>query len=187
MKTKFSLLLLFFSFYSGLIFSQTSTPTYCQNDVCTEYLPYKEVKLNGNIPIRMSVYEMIAKLGQPDSSYLDQGWDCGNYIDEAYEVTVYCYGKTQFISSNDKVLLHILNLEDDRFSLNYKGLKLEKGLKETDLEKHFPITYGNYKKHNRKHFVLQMSSPADHLDDSGWIFKLQDNSVTEIRFWWFIC
>lgn len=187
MITKFTLFVLFLSLYSSLAFAQHPIPTYCKNDVCTEYMPLKDVRLNGNIPLKMTVDEMISKLGQPDSSFLDQGWDCGNYIDRAYEVMVYYYGKTQFISSNGTVLLHILNLEDGRFSFTYKDLKLKKGLDKADLERVFPITYRNYIEHKYKNVRVEMESPANHPEGSGWIFSFKGEKVIEIRLWWFIC
>jgi len=137
--------------------------------------------------------ELIRLIGPPDSIIVENDWNCGNYINSDETVKVLYYGKSRFLSSRGTSLLHVLNLEEKRFTFNFNNKTLEKGTSKSDLQKVFPNAVNSFNKklepYNKKGRmkVKMLQNPEREPGGSGWLFRFNGEIIKEIELWWMIC
>ncbi|MFM9984323.1 MAG: hypothetical protein ACKVOK_03775 [Flavobacteriales bacterium] len=157
-------------------------------------LNFDSVKINGNIPLKLSVKSLIEILGQPDSTITEHGWDCGNYLDDLYSVTVYYYGKSRFISSGGEALLHEIYFSDNRLSFGTRDFKISSEISEAELKLLFPKSYTTMleqirtdKQYGERSLSVDMVNQPLNQEGSAFIFYFENGKLSRIELWWFIC
>lgn len=173
-------------------YCQTDKQPDCRNEQCLEVVHFDSVRLNQTIPIRLTADSLVQLLGNPDSIITETEWECGNYIDDEMSVEIYYYGHTRFLVSNGVALLHVLNLEDGRFTFDFESTQIKKGMDLAALKTIFPNAVSALKEgwegYNRdgRMKVLMRENP-DYGESSGWIFSFKGTRIEAITLWWFIC
>ena len=157
-------------------------------------LNFDSVKINGNIPLKLSVKSLFELLGQPDSTIIEEDWDCGNYLDDLYSVTVYYYGKSRFISSGGEALLHEMYFSDNRLSFGTGDFKISSEITESELKLLFPNSYITMleqiradKQYGERRLTVDMVNQPLNQEGSSFIFCFANGNLTHIELWWFIC
>ncbi len=156
-------------------------------------LIFDSVKINGKIPLKLKVVDLLDKLGQPDSIIVEHGWDCGNYLNDSDSVDVYYYGLSRFIISKGEALLHRF-YPDKKLTFETNDFKIAGETSESEIQLIFPNSYANmlYRIQNDKHFgkrrlkVGMIKNPIS-PDDNGFIFYFENGRLIRIDLWWFIC
>ncbi|MBX2943463.1 MAG: hypothetical protein KF860_14070 [Cyclobacteriaceae bacterium] len=137
--------------------------------------------------------ELINLLGLPDSTVVENEWNCGNYINSEETVKILYYGKSKFMSSKGTSLLYVLNLEGGRFTFDFNNIKLTKGTSKTDLQEIFPNALNSLNKKHQSYNkngimkVKMLQTPVGEPDGSGWLFRFNGEIIKEIELWWMIC
>jgi len=156
-------------------------------------LVFDSVKINNSIPLKLKEIELLNKLGLPDSVIKENGWSCGNYLNESDSLTVYYYGLTRFIVSKGEALLHKF-IPDDKLTFGTSDFMISGKTNESKLKLRFPKSYNNmlYRIENEKNFekrrmkVGMIKNPIG-PDDNGFIFYFENNVLIRVELWWFIC
>jgi len=155
-------------------------------------LVFNSVKLNKEIPLMPTESELTSKLGAPDSLVIEYGWDCGNYIDSKDSVTVYYYGKTRFIASGGKAVLHEFYPSENLISFDTPEFSLTGDIKEEVIAELFPHSYNGMihrlktdKYFNERRLRVEMIPACE--DSCGFIFHFEEGNLSYIELWWFIC
>lgn len=166
-------------------------PLEIQSNIVPDSIDFDSIKINQNIPLLLTEKELIKWLGSPDSLVKEHGWDCGNYLDTNYFVKVYYYGKSRFIASNGKALLHQLYLSDNLFSFSSSDFSIKGTIAESELKKIFPASYqlmiqSRQKNDVPKRMHLRMIKNPFY-EDGNFIIYLKDGKLDKIELWWLIC
>jgi len=184
--------IIFCTFFASCIsFSQEIRRENCKDEICLEVLHFDSVRLNKNVPLKLSDKDLFAMLGKPDSIVVEE-WPCGNYINDYDTVDVYYYGKTRFISSCGTSLLHILDFEDHRFSFCFQNKQIDYNSTKNDIAKFFPnavkaLDEGWELYNTEGDMKVLMRETPEYTEGSGWILTFRDGKILQIELWWGIC
>jgi hypothetical protein len=159
----------------------------------TDSILFDSVKINDKIPLKLTIKSLLKHLGQPDSIKTEE-WECGNYLNDQNSVDVYYYGKSRFITSKGEALLHILYPSDSKLFFGTNDFKISNEITEFELMSLFPKSYDRmiYRIKNDEHYgprrlVVEMIDQPLYQDGSGFIFYIENEKLTRIELWWFIC
>ncbi len=157
-------------------------------------LSFESVRINDKVPLKLKEKELLKELGQPDSIITERGWDCGNYLDENDSVVVYYYGHSRYIVSNGEVLLHKYYPSDNKLIFRTKKFQLSGEINELKIKELFSKSYEcmerrikNEKSYGKRRLKVGMSRNPISIDDNGFIFYFENNKLTYVELWWFIC
>lgn len=168
---------------------------YNVNDSITnDSLIFDSISINRLIPLKLSAKFLTASLGRPDSIIKEDDWECGNYLNDKTTVSIYYYGKSRFIVSDGEALLQVLDLKDKRLSFVTSSMELSQPISEVEVSQLFPGSYARMKQgmatdkhYGPKRLIVEMKNQPLWQDGCGFIFNFDNDQLTSIELWWFIC
>jgi hypothetical protein len=150
-----------------------------------EYLDWKTLKINNQLPLLCKKAELIKLLGTVDSIKTPHYEDiCASYFDSAFKYLY--FGESQFETSGTMAVVSIIDFESSNIKLVSPMITLDKSVTLEKIKQLFPLAVKNAEliEVDKKGKVLSIKIATSKKDtDDAWLLLFRNGKLIRIDHW----